>query len=173
MLTFSSDFYAWGLTIVDGLDTAITMGLNDIVDRQLAHIATVDFSYSPQIVDGFDTIIRYIGGLLSAHDLISSGLVPHASKYNKDHVKALVAGATTLADLLAPQFDTPSGLPHFYINTTTHIPSDGPFPYTDPLSNKTYTAVTNTAIAGTIILEYHRLSDLTGNESYRQMADRS
>ena len=149
------------------------MGLKDIVDRQIAEIATVDFSSSPQLVDGFDTIIRYIAGLLSAHDLITSGLVPHANKYNKKHVKALLAGAKTLADLLAPQFDTPSGLPHFYINTTTHVPSNGHFPYVDPLTNKTYTAVTNTAIAGTIILEYHRLSDLTGDKSYRQMADKA
>ena len=56
------DFYGWGLTIVDGLDTAIIMGLTEVVDKMLAHIATVDFSTSPDLVDEFDTVIRYIGG---------------------------------------------------------------------------------------------------------------
>ena len=66
-------------------------------------------------------------------------------------------------------FNTPSGLPTYQINTTTGEAINGPFPYTDPLTNVTYTAVTNTAVAGTLILEFHRLSDLTGDESFRHL----
>jgi hypothetical protein len=33
-----SSFNGWGVSAVDGLDTMIVMGLNDEVDRVLAHI---------------------------------------------------------------------------------------------------------------------------------------
>ena len=148
----------WGLIIIDGVDTAVTMGLKDIADRQLAWIASQDFTKStdPQI-DGFDTTIRLIGGLLSTFDLITSGLVPYAASYDKEHVKSLLTGARDLADFLAPIFDSPTGLPYFYIDTT--------------LRNASGTG--NTATYGTIILEYHRLSDLTGDPKYRNMADKA
>lgn len=121
----------------------------------------------------FDTTIRWIGGLLSAYDLITNNKVPNARHYNRTQVNALLKGAQTLADLFEPVFDTPTGLPHFFYNTTTGEITDGPYPYTDPFTNITYTAVINTAIAGTNILEWHRLSDLTGNDKYRRISDRS
>lgn len=39
-----NDLAGFGATIIDGMDTAIIMGLTDIVARQLEHAATVDFS---------------------------------------------------------------------------------------------------------------------------------
>jgi mannosyl-oligosaccharide alpha-1,2-mannosidase len=146
------------LIVIDGIDTAVTMGLTDIVDKQLAWIAEQDFTTStdPQI-DGFDTTIRLIGGLLSAYDLITSGLVSSVDAYNKDHVQALLTGARDLADYISPIFDSPTGLPYFWFNTTTRQAS----------------GESNTAIAGTIILEYHRLSDLTGNDTYRNASDKA
>lgn len=158
-MTGSGGSGGWGLIIIDGIDTAIVMGLKDIVDRQLGWIATQDFNQTddPQI-DGFDTTIRLIGGLLSAYDLIQSGLVPHADEYNRTQVKALLNGARTLADFISPLFDTDTGLPYFWLNTTTRTGFPGPG---------------NTAVDGTIILEYHRLSDLTHDDSYRQMADKA
>jgi len=167
------DFYAWGLTIIEALDTALVMGLKEAADVQLAYIATIDFRQSNQLIVGFDTTIRYIAGLLGAYDLVTSASVPNASTYNETQVNMLLANAVTLADLIASQFNTPSGLPRFFVNTTTHLPVDGPAPFTNPLTNKTYTSVINTAIAGTNILEFHRLSDLTGNNTYRQLADKA
>lgn len=149
----------WGLIIIDGVDTAITMGLKDIAAKQLEWIAAQDFTTSTDpMVDGFDTTIRLIGGLLSAYDLITSGLVPYAGQYNKAHVKALLKGAKDLADLISPLFDTTTGLPYYWLNTTTH---------------KGFPGYSNTAVDGTIILEYHRLSDLTGDDKYRNMADKA
>ncbi|ORX40714.1 glycoside hydrolase [Kockovaella imperatae] len=150
----------WGLIIIDGFDTAVIMGLKDIADRQLQHIASQNFNVStdPQI-DEFDTIIRLIGGLLSSYDLITSQLVPFAGDYNQTQVAKLLDGAKTLADFLSPVFSSPTGLPYFWINTTTRVPSEGFFQ--------------NTATFGTVILEYHRLSDLTGDETYRNQADRA
>lgn len=40
------DIFGWGATIVDGIDTAIVMNLTDIVTKQLAFIANVDFTYA-------------------------------------------------------------------------------------------------------------------------------
>lgn len=42
--TPNSPYVNWGLTIVDGLDTAAIMGLTDVVDKQLAFIETIDFT---------------------------------------------------------------------------------------------------------------------------------
>lgn len=42
---YTNDLFGWGATIVDGIDTAIIMGLTDIVEQQLKHIASVDFTY--------------------------------------------------------------------------------------------------------------------------------
>lgn len=40
-----NDLNGWGATLVDGLDTAIVMNLEEIVTKQLAFIATIDFTY--------------------------------------------------------------------------------------------------------------------------------
>lgn len=42
---YTNDLFGWGASIVDGIDTAIIMGLTDIVEQQLKHIASVDFTY--------------------------------------------------------------------------------------------------------------------------------
>ncbi|KIN08302.1 glycoside hydrolase family 47 protein [Oidiodendron maius Zn] len=72
-----------------------------------------------------------------------------------------------LGDKLKPQFDTPSGLPATYLNFTTNELAHAQF--VNPLNNVTYNS-TNTEIAGTIILDFRRLSDLTGDESFRLLS---
>ncbi len=44
--TCEDDIFGWGATIVDGIDTAIIMNLTDIVTKQLAFVAQIDFRYS-------------------------------------------------------------------------------------------------------------------------------
>lgn len=63
----------WGATAIDALSTAIMMNLADPVNDILKHIRTVDFSRSrtKQTVSLFETTIRYLGGMLSAYDLLS------------------------------------------------------------------------------------------------------
>jgi mannosyl-oligosaccharide alpha-1,2-mannosidase len=41
---YTNDLFGWGASVVDGIDTAIVMGLTDIVEQQLKHIASVDFT---------------------------------------------------------------------------------------------------------------------------------
>lgn len=106
--------------------------------------------------------------MLSSYDLLTSGYVPEGT-YNADHVNALLSQAKTLGDNLKVQFDTPTGLPTAYINFTTNTAVNGQF--TNPLNNVTYNA-TNTAVAGTLVLEFYRLSDLTGDDSFRELVSR-
>lgn len=115
------------------------------------------------MVDGFDAIIRYLGGLLSAYDLLKNGF---DEGYDQNHVNALLSQAKTLGDKLKYQFETPSGLPAAELNFTTNMPVESTF--TDPLNNKTYNA-TNLAVAGSLILEFYRLADLTGDQSFRTL----
>ncbi|RFU26919.1 hypothetical protein B7463_g9414, partial [Scytalidium lignicola] len=161
-----NDLFGWGATIVDGIDTAVVMGLTDIVKQQLAWIAGVDFGRSESIVDEFDAMIRYIGGLLSAYDLIHSPLVPPGT-YDSEHVEALLKAATTISDHLKPMFNTPSGLPLANINFTSEESSN-----CDPIEPCNATGV-DTAVTGSLILEWYRLSDLTKDPSYRQLAQRT
>lgn len=41
----TDDLFGWGATVVDAIDTAVVMGLTDIVEQQLKHIAATDFTY--------------------------------------------------------------------------------------------------------------------------------
>ncbi|KAL9090305.1 MAG: hypothetical protein Q9165_005338 [Trypethelium subeluteriae] len=164
--SYIQDWYGWGVTIVDGIDTAIVMNLTDIVEEQLAYIQTIDFTTTPYgPVEIFDTNIRYVGGLLSSHDLLKSGLFPN--NYNQDQVNALLSQAVSLANKIAYGFDTPTGIASTNVNFTSNTPVEGTY----TVGNITYNS-TNTASAGTFLLEWLRLSDLTGNDTYRQLVER-
>lgn len=106
--------------------------------------------------------------LLSAYDLLTNGYVPKGT-YPQGDVDALLKQSIVLGQKLKYQFNTPSGLPAYELNFTTNQITNSTF--TDPLNNKTYYDI-NAAIAGTIILEFHRLSDLTGDPDYRTLVRR-
>lgn len=145
------------------------MNLTDIVAEQLAFIETIDFTTTPDgPVEIFDTNIRYVGGLLSAYDLLKSGLFP--SNYPESQINALLSQAVTLADKIAYGFESPTGLAASNVNFTSNTPVFGT--YTIAATNTTYNS-TNTASTGTFVLEWARLSDLTGNETYRQLTERA
>ena len=112
------------------------------------------------LFSGWNGPLTYYGRLLSAYDLLTSGLFPN--NYSTGHVNALVTQAATLATALKPCFDTKTGLPATYINFTTQTPIRSTY----QAGNITYNA-TNAAQAGTLLLEWYRLSDLTGDESFR------
>lgn len=157
------------MTIVDGMDTAIVMNLTEVVAKQLSFIPTIDFTTtSSGPVEIFDTNIRYLGGLLSSYDLLKSGLFP-TSAYNEADIDALLAQAVVLANKVAYGFNTPSGIASSDVNFTTNTPVEGT--YTVSATNVTYNS-TNTASAGTFLLEWYRLADLTGNMTYRELVDR-
>jgi mannosyl-oligosaccharide alpha-1,2-mannosidase len=61
----------WGATAVDALGTAILMEDQEAVDQILDFIPTINFKKSSTTVDLFETTIRYLGGMLSAYDLLT------------------------------------------------------------------------------------------------------
>jgi mannosyl-oligosaccharide alpha-1,2-mannosidase len=134
-----------GLSLVEALDTLWIMGLDAEFQAGVDWVKTsLDFD-----VDGdaqvFETNIRLVGGLLSAH--LACG----------DPV--LLAKARDLADRLAKAFTaSPHGLPWRYVNLRTGAVRD---------------PETNLAEIGTYLSEFGVLSQLTGERKYFDMAKRA
>jgi mannosyl-oligosaccharide alpha-1,2-mannosidase len=68
---FDDSRNGWGATAVDALSTAILMGHQDIVEDIIGYIPYINWSRTTDSVSLFETTIRYLGGLLSAHDLLT------------------------------------------------------------------------------------------------------
>lgn len=162
----------WGLTAIDGLDTAIIMEQQDIVDVVLDFIPTVDFTKNnakgpqdAQTTSLFETNIRYLGGLLSSYDLLK-GPFKHLAPDGDKRVDALLSQAVSLANTLKFCFDTPSGIPVnlVWIDNQT-------FTNSSVMLNGDYTA--GLAEIGTLVLEWQHLSDLSGDPSYGELAQRA
>ncbi|KAE8138133.1 putative mannosyl-oligosaccharide alpha-1,2-mannosidase 1B [Aspergillus pseudotamarii] len=147
----------WGASAVDALSTAVIMGNDTIVNQILDHVAGIDYSKTDDQVSLFETTIRYLGGMLSGYDLLkgpASNLVKDPAKVEK-----LLTQSKNLADVLKFAFDTPSGIPYNNINITSHG-NDG--------------ATTNgLAVTGTLVLEWTRLSDLTGDTEYAKLSQKA
>jgi mannosyl-oligosaccharide alpha-1,2-mannosidase len=80
------------------------MGLRKEFKEAQDFVSTInwDIIKNDEPVQLFETVIRYVGGLLSAYDL--------------SHEKIFIRKAVELVDRLLPAFDTPSGIPYQYIN---------------------------------------------------------
>lgn len=149
---------ALGWIIVDALDTLMIMNLT----TQLAHARewvehTLSYDQLTE-VNTFETTIRMLGGLLSAHYLQEvRNIVP--SDKNPD---MYLEKATNLADRLLGAFGSPSGIPYASVNLRTGagIPShvDG--------------GASSTAEATTLQLEFKYLAKLTGEPMYWEKAEK-
>ncbi|KAK6078011.1 glycosyl hydrolase family 47 [Seiridium cupressi] len=159
--SFEDDRNGWGATAVDGLSTAIIMEEAGIVDKILRQIAATDFTVTAepnQLISLFETTIRYLGGLISAYDLLSGS---HRHLVKDPHLRNnLLVAATTLADRLSIAFDTPSGIPDDEITFNPQLRRFGNI-------DNSITCV------GTLVLEWTRLSDLTGNQTYAALAQKA
>jgi mannosyl-oligosaccharide alpha-1,2-mannosidase len=62
----------WGASAIDALSTALVMRNKDVVDKIMDYVPKIDWSvsYEDSRVSLFETTIRYLGGLLSAYDLL-------------------------------------------------------------------------------------------------------
>jgi len=133
-----------GLSLIEALDTLWLMGLDSRFADGIAWVRDhADFDVDGE-VSVFETSIRLVGGLLSAH--LASG----------DAV--VLARAKDLADRLLPAFSTPTGFPYRYVNLRTGAVRD---------------AATNPAEIGTFLPEWGTLSRLTGDPKYREVTRRA
>lgn len=132
------------------------MQQKDIINEIIDYIPTIDYfeTTTPDSVSLFETTIRYLAGMISGYDFLSGPLAGLAD--NKDNVDALLEQSKNLANALSYAFDTPSGVPYNNLNFANRS-NDG--------------ATTNgLATTGTLILEWVRLADLTGNSTYGELA---
>ncbi|KAG7218981.1 hypothetical protein INR49_019369, partial [Caranx melampygus] len=151
----------WGsfsLTLIDALDTLLVLG-NDTEFQRVASLLqdTVDFDIDVN-ASVFETNIRVVGGLLSAHLL--AGRAGMELEPGWPCSGPLLRMAEDAARKLLPAFQTPTGMPYGTVNLLCGV-------------SPTETPVTCTAGVGTFILEFATLSRLTGDASFENVARRA
>ncbi|KAG8215918.1 glycoside hydrolase family 47 protein [Butyriboletus roseoflavus] len=133
------NFNGWGVTSVDSLDTMLLMGLEDEYKRALPIITHANFSLpSNTHVPFFETVIRYLGGLLAAYAISGHDLLREK--------------ADELGSILAPAFNTTSGFPGFAVDTYSG-------------RNSTYSSGVLAEIAS-CQMEYAYLGKITGKKEH-------
>ncbi|KAI9375382.1 glycoside hydrolase [Aspergillus egyptiacus] len=154
-----------GWQIVDALDTMMIMNLTSRVQHARTWIHNSLQYNQDQDVNTFETTIRMLGGLLSAHYL--STTYPNLAPIVDDDVGSpgedlYIEKATDLAERLLGAFDSASGIPYASVNLNTSlgIPShaDG--------------GASSTAEATTVQLEFKYLAKLTGEAEYWRIVEK-
>lgn len=142
-------FAGWAATLVDALDTLWIMGLTREFHEALTVVEKIDFSTSfRNDIPLFETVIRYLGGLLAAYDLSNEPI--------------LLQKAIELGDNLMGAFDTPN-----------HMPLVS-FLWTNEFQKYLFRASSRTSFAevGSLSVEFTRLAQLSGNATYFDAIDR-
>ncbi|OLN96054.1 Endoplasmic reticulum mannosyl-oligosaccharide 1,2-alpha-mannosidase 4 [Colletotrichum chlorophyti] len=145
---FRDPFCGWAATLVDGLDTLWIMGMKDEFDEAAKAVKNIDFTFSPtrRDIPVFETIIRYLGGLLAAYD-VSGG--------KQGGYDMLLDKAVELAEILMGVFDTPNRMPILYYN------------WQPQYASQPHRATTGSvAELGSMSMEFTRLAQLTGKDKY-------
>lgn len=147
----------WGASAVDALSTALVMGSQPIVTDILDYIATIDYTTTATQVSLFETTIRYLAGMLSGYDLLTGPLSNLST--DASAVDTLLTQSKSLADSLSFAFNTSTGIPlnNLYF---LHQTNDG-------------STTNGLATIGTLCLEWQRLSDLTGDSKYGDLAQKA
>lgn len=154
-----------GWIIVDALDTMMLMNLTSRITKARSWITTkLDYDQD-QEVNTFETTIRMLGGLLSAHYL--STTFPEMAPISEDDEGTAgedlyIDKAKDLADRIMGAFDSPSGIPYASFNLKT---LKGVLSHDDG-------GASSTAEAATLQLELKYLSKLTGENYYWEKAER-
>jgi mannosyl-oligosaccharide alpha-1,2-mannosidase len=138
-------FNGWSATLVDSLDTMWIMGLKEEFEEAVEFVKTIDFHTSQRLdIPLFETTIRYLGGLIGAYD-VSEAKYP-----------VLLEKATMLGDILMGAFDTPNRMPQTF------------FTWRGAFTSQPHRAPPRVVLAeiGSLQMEFTRLAQLTGNNTY-------
>lgn len=154
-----------GWIIVDSLDTMIIMNLTSQVRHARQWISTSLQYNQDHDVSTFETTIRMLGGLLSAHHL--STQYPTLAPLAEDDEGAAgedlyIEKATDLAERLLGAFDSPSGIPYASVNLNK---SEGIPAHADG-------GASSTAEATSVQLEFKYLAKLTGEAEYWRVVEK-
>ncbi|KAL9597052.1 MAG: hypothetical protein Q9179_004409, partial [Wetmoreana sp. 5 TL-2023] len=154
-----------GWIIVDALDTLMLMNLTSRLSHARDWISTSLNYDQDQEVNTFETTIRMLGGLLSAHYLSTTfpDMAPLADDDQGAPGEDLYSEkATDLADRLLGAFDSDSGVPYASVNLKTlkgvQSHADG--------------GASSTAEATSLQLEFKYLAILTGEKDYWEKAEK-
>ncbi|HCT31183.1 MAG TPA: glycoside hydrolase family 47 [Bacteroidales bacterium] len=129
------------MTPIDAFDTFTLMGLKTEADEAKDLIfSNLNFDIDMDI-QLFEINIRLLGGLLSAYEL--------------DGDKRFLTLAEDLCKRLLPAFKTSTGMPYRYVNLKTGALRD---------------SLNNPAEIGTCLLEFCKLTQLTGDSTYYKVA---
>jgi mannosidase alpha-like ER degradation enhancer 2 len=132
------------MTPVDAFDTFIILGLKDeAADAKKLILSNLNFNVDDD-VQVFEITIRLLAGLQTAFEL--------------DGDPKFLALAEDLAKRLMPAFQTNTGMPYRYIHLQTGATRDG---------------INNPAEIGTLMMEFGKLSKLTGNPVYYETAKKA
>jgi hypothetical protein len=136
------------LTLIDSLDSLLVMREFQRFNEALVMIRS-DLSFDKDVsVSVFETNIRVLGGLLSAHQL--SVAVGSANNITYDG-HFLLDLAVDLADRLLPAFDTPTGIPFHVVHLQRGV------------QRAEVSSQTCPAAGASFLLEMGLLSRLTGD----------
>lgn len=153
-----------GWIIVDALDTLMLMNLTTELDHARKWVSTSLTYDQDHDVNTFETTIRMLGGLLSAHYLSTTfpDMAPLTTGANAVSEDLYLEKATDLADRLLGAYESNSGVPYASVNLHTQhgIPShdDG--------------GASSTAEATSLQLEMKYLAKLTGEVHYWEKAEK-
>ncbi|EED17652.1 class I alpha-mannosidase 1A [Talaromyces stipitatus ATCC 10500] len=144
--SFRDPFAGWGATLVDALDTLWIMEMKEEFADAVEQVKKIDFTTSAirSDIPLFETVIRYLGGLIGAYDI--SG-----QKYS-----VLLDKAVELADILMGAFDTPNRMPVTY------------YKWAPEYVEQPHRASTRVVLAelGSLSVEFTRLAQLTQEAKY-------
>jgi len=150
----------FSLTLIDSLDSLAVFGLHEeFIDAVERVIKNVHFDRDVTI-SVFESTIRVLGGLLSAHLLLANNVVTVPKTRTFTYEGELLELAEDLGNRLLPAFESPTGIPFHRINLQRGVES-------------TETFQTCAAAAGTLLLEFGLLSRLTGDPIFERKARRA
>ncbi|CAG5102497.1 Oidioi.mRNA.OKI2018_I69.chr1.g330.t1.cds [Oikopleura dioica] len=126
-----------GATIIDGLDTLWIMGLEKEFEEGRRWVAeSFNLRISNSMLSSFETVIRFLGGLLGAYHMSGDYLFAEKAK--------------EVAELIDPAFNTPFPAAHFNPATGRHDGNNGRI----------------LAEVGSFHLEYYDLAYATGEKHW-------
>ena len=136
--------YSMLMTPVDAFDTFTLLGLaEEAKEAKELILSKLDFNVDNE-VQVFEVTIRLLGGLITAYELDGNKKFLHLAK--------------DLANRLMPAFKSPTGLPYRYVHLQTGKTKDG---------------INNPAEIGTLMMEFGKLSKITGDNKYYDAAKKA
>ncbi|WWC93648.1 hypothetical protein V866_000483 [Kwoniella sp. B9012] len=147
-----------GYTIVDSLDALLVLDLIPEYERARDWCKNELSFEKDAVFNTFETTIRILGGLLSAHYLTSV----HTNPSIQQDAPIFLDLAVDLGERLLGAFSSPSGLPWSGINLATR----------DGIPDRDNQGVASLAEAASLQLELKYLSHLTGDYVYWKKAER-